>query len=247
MEGIVIKDVGVSPYALKRKDLVELLIIKDKENTHFTTIKNISRLLQGSKYDKGLYYCKKCHFSLKSEEKLNYAHIHLCTNVKNVLTIMPEKNKNDTVKFRDYHMQKMKPFMIIADFEKNTNKLNQIKPYSFAIFTHSIFNINNNELTYFIGKDCLDEFFDHLVQHVNNIHKFKAKPSPHSNPNVHKKNLENAICLTCNNQILTDNLHAYRYYCKKKGYLHEFREGESHEQKLEITVYFTTVRSFILD
>ena len=30
-EGIVIKDVRVSPYALKRKHLVELLIIKDKE------------------------------------------------------------------------------------------------------------------------------------------------------------------------------------------------------------------------
>ena len=112
-------------------------------------------------------------------------------------------------------MQKTKPFMIIADFETNTNKLNQIKPYSFAIFTHSIFNINNNELTYFIGKDCLDEFFDHLVQHVNNIHKTKAKPNRHSNPNVYKRNLENAICLICNNQILTNNLHAYGYYCKK--------------------------------
>ena len=53
-EGIVIKDVRVSPYALKRKHLVELLIIKDKENTHFTTIKSISRLLHGSKFDKVL-------------------------------------------------------------------------------------------------------------------------------------------------------------------------------------------------
>ena len=47
-EGIVIKDVRVSPYALKRKHLVELLITKEKvkdkdtnkiiEKTHFTTI-----------------------------------------------------------------------------------------------------------------------------------------------------------------------------------------------------------------
>ena len=52
-EGIVIKDVRVSPHALKRKHLVELLIIKDKikdidtneiiEKTHFAT-KTISRL-----------------------------------------------------------------------------------------------------------------------------------------------------------------------------------------------------------
>ena len=49
------KDIRVSPYALKKKHLVELLTIKDKvkdedtnniiEKTHFTTIKNTSRLL----------------------------------------------------------------------------------------------------------------------------------------------------------------------------------------------------------
>ena len=53
-------------HALKRKHLAELLIIKDKikdidtnkniEKAHFTTIKSISRLFRGSKYDKGLYY-----------------------------------------------------------------------------------------------------------------------------------------------------------------------------------------------
>ena len=95
--------------------------------------------MHGSKYDKGLCYCKKCYCFFKSEEKQNYAHIPLCTNAENALTIMPGKNKNDTVKFRDYHMQKMRPFMIIADFETYTNKLNQTKPYSIAMFTHCNF------------------------------------------------------------------------------------------------------------
>ena len=52
-------------------------------------------------------------------------------------------------------MQTMQPFMIIADFETYTDKLNQIKPYSFAMFTHCIFNENNNKLTHYTGKDCL--------------------------------------------------------------------------------------------
>ena len=128
---------------------------------------------------------------------------------------MPERNKNDTIKFRDYHMQKMQSFMIIADFETYTNKWNQIKAYSFAIFTHCIFNINNNKLTYFTGKDCLDKSVDHLVKHVNRIDKRKAKPNPYSNPNVSKSNLQNTICLICNNPILTNNPHVYQYYCKK--------------------------------
>ena len=128
---------------------------------------------------------------------------------------MPEKNKNDTVKFRDYHMQKMQPFMIITDFETYTNKSNQIKPYSFAMFTHCIFNGSNNKLTYFTDEDCLDEFFNDFTYHVNRISKTKAKLNPHSNPDVYNSNAENTICLICNNQILTNNPYAHRYYCKK--------------------------------
>ena len=60
--------------------------------------------------------------------------------------------KNDIVKFRDYNMQKMQIFMMIADFERHANKLNQIKPYSFAMVAHYTFNENNNKLTYFTGK-----------------------------------------------------------------------------------------------
>ena len=100
-EGIRIKDVRLSPYALKRKHLVELLIIKEKikdgdtneiiEKLYVTTIKNLSRLFRGSKYDKWLHYCKKCYCSFKSKEKLEKIHIPLCTDNEHVLTIMPEK------------------------------------------------------------------------------------------------------------------------------------------------------------
>ena len=59
-EEIKINDVRVSPYALKRKHLVELLIIKDKINgiSHYTTIKNLSRLFRNCKYDEGLHIAK---------------------------------------------------------------------------------------------------------------------------------------------------------------------------------------------
>ena len=133
-------------------------------------------------------------------------------------------------------MQKMQLFMTFADVETYLNKLNQIKPYSFAMFTHCIFNINNNKLTYFTGKNCSDELFYHLVQHVNNIDKTKAKPNLHSNPNVCKSSPENVTCLIFNNQILSNNPLAYRYYCKNTGYVYGFRHRECHEQVSEITV-----------
>ena len=45
-EGIVIRDVRVSPYALKRKHLVELLIIKKKLKTKILTKLLKKRILQ---------------------------------------------------------------------------------------------------------------------------------------------------------------------------------------------------------
>ena len=98
-------------------------------------------------------------------------------------------------------MQSMQPFMIIAYFGTGTNKLNQIKPYSFAMLTHCIFNESNNKLTHYTGKDCLDECFHDLTHHVNRINKIKAKPNPYSNLNVYKNNVENTIYLICDNQI----------------------------------------------
>ena len=49
-------------------------------------------------------------------------------------------------------MQTMQPFMIIADFETYTDQLNQIKPYSYVMFTHCIFNESNNKLTHYTGE-----------------------------------------------------------------------------------------------
>ena len=186
--GIKINDVRISPYATQRKHLVELLIIKDGENKHFLTIKNISRLLIESKYDFEMYYCKKCYCSFKSTEILENIHTPLCTDIEKALTVMPEKDKNDTVKFKDYHMQIMQPFMIVADFETFKNNFKELEASSFAMFTHCIFNEEKNNLTYYTGDNCLDNFFKNLITDVHNIDKSNAKSNPHTNPDVHKSN-----------------------------------------------------------
>ena len=149
---------------------------------------------------------------------------------------MPEKNKNDIVKYKDFHMPAMQPFMIIADFETYTNKLNQIKPYSFGMFTHCVFDENNNELTHFTCKNCLAKFFVRLKHHVNRINEIKAKPNPYSNPNACKNNANKTICLICYKEILADKPHAYRYYCKKRGYFYGFKHSECKRRLNQLTV-----------
>ena len=239
-EEIKINDVRVSPYALKRKHLVELLIINDKIESisHFTVIKNLSRLFRGSKYDKGLHFCKKCYCSFNSKEKLEKIHTPLCSDNENVPTIMPERGINNIVKLKDFHKQIIQPFMIIADFETYTNKLDQIKPYLFAMFTHCIFNEDNNELTCYTGKNCLDYFFTHLKYHVNKIDKIKTRPNLYSNPTAYKNNANKTICLLSNKEILKDKPHAFCYYCKETGYLYGFKHGECKGKNNKITILF---------
>ena len=57
---------------------------------------------------------------------------------------MPEKNQNNIVKFGDYHSKTMQPFMIIADFEIYTYKLNQIKPYLHCLLSVFLMKITIN-------------------------------------------------------------------------------------------------------
>ena len=159
---------------------------------------------------------KKCYSSFESKEKLEKIHIPLCLDNENVLRIMPDRGINNIIKFKDFHMQIIQPFLIIDDFETYTNKLNQIKPYSFAMFTLCIFNEDNNELTCYTGKNCLDNFFTHLKYHVNKVIKIKTRPNPYSNPTANKNNDNKTICLMCNKETLTDEPHACRYYCKKQ-------------------------------
>ena len=142
---------------------------------------------------------------------------------------MPEKI--GIVEFKDFHIPTIQPFIIIANFETYINDWNQIKPYSFAIFTHSIFDENHNELICYTGKNCLDNFFNHLKFHVNQINKIKNKTNPYCNPTVYKNNTNKTICLVCNKVILTDKPLAFWYYCKKTGYLYGFKHGECKGRK----------------
>ena len=215
--------------------MVELLKIKEKnkdkntcqitEKTHYTLTKNLSRLFHRRKNDKGLYYCKKCYSSFQSKEKLEKIHRPLCIDNENVLKVMPEKVKNDIVKFKDFHMQIMQSFMTIANFETYTNELNQIKPYSFAMFTHCTFDEDKNELTSFTVENWLDKIFSHLNYHVNRINKLKTGPNPYSNPKAYKNNTGKTICLIFNKEILTDKPHTYHFYYKKISYFYGFKHG----------------------
>ena len=145
-------------------------------------------------------------------------------------------------------MQAMQPFMIIADFETSTNSSDKVKPYSFAMVTHCIYDINNNKLRHYTGNNYLNKFFEQLINHVDHIDKIYAKPTPHSNTKVCKSNPINPICLICNYPIKTENnAHGYRYYCKKQDTYTDLNMVVLIRKNKRLLYYFIMVQNLILD
>ena len=223
-----IGDIRLSKHEGQREYTVNLLVITEGDKKHCLCVRSISRLFRGSLYDRSMYYCDKCNSSFRAEKELNEKHLPICSyDEEKSLKVLPTEDKNDVIKFKDYHMKLMQSFMITFDFETYTNQYGNILPYSFTMFTHCIFNNEKNQLTKYTGGNVLDKFFEHLMNHTKHIDECKEKPNPLSNSDVYNSNPEFAICSICN-KLIDDryNAHGYRYYCRKSGYLLGFKHKE---------------------
>ena len=98
-------------------------------------------------------------------------------------------------------MKLMQPFMIISDFETYTDWSGIILPYSFAMCTHCMCDVNKNKVPTSTGENILDKVFENWKLHVKHIDEIKSEPNPHSNPDVYDSNPEFATCLICNKII----------------------------------------------
>ena len=149
---------------------------------------------------------------------------------------MPIKNTNDYLEFDDYHMTIMQPFMIHADFEcykkrieNNTDfedhkpytllKAEQV-PYSFAVYTHCLYDKTKNKQDYYTGINCLEKFTEYLKEQVEIILNTKTtKKAPASKEFLDKLRI-NTICFICSNKIdYKDAFIKNRFNCKQTGKL----------------------------
>ena len=108
----------VSKYAYTREVNILLMLIEKDGVKHYTWVKNISRLLssQVSNHKEKHHFCLRCldpFWSHKSLEK----HLEYCRNHEAVKIEMPEKGKNDILKFKNYCNSEKVPFIIYADTE----------------------------------------------------------------------------------------------------------------------------------
>jgi hypothetical protein len=106
----------------ERNREVDLLLLTDPQNpekTHYVWLKHLGKLLfKNSAHNSRVYPCRRC-LHVHSREDLLESHIrdYMGIGKKAQRILMPEKGKDDILKFTSYHKQMRVPYVIYADFE----------------------------------------------------------------------------------------------------------------------------------
>ena len=145
---------------------VNLLLISKGENQHYCWIKNMSRLLtsQISKHRTRRFYCLRCLNSFYTAESLE-KHDLYCSNHDVVKVELPNE-ENNTLSFNNYNKSMRVPFVVYADFEAFTQKLDDDKPRdNKSSYTSQYEKHSPSGFCYYI-KCSFDESYDQKVMYT---------------------------------------------------------------------------------
>ena len=111
----------------KYEDHMELLLITKDENKHYILIKDFNKFMyQQTKHKERKHFCMHCLQCFSSERVLNN-HKNNCIQINGTQAINMPKKGDNILKFNNYHKQLPVPFVIYADFEAITKKVQGCK------------------------------------------------------------------------------------------------------------------------
>ena len=118
-KGVIVHHVSKQPEDMPR---INLLLIQKADKFHYTWVKNFNRLLHDqNKNGRKKYFCERCLHGY-SRENLLEAHRPECKGIGQtaVRVEMPQEGK---FTFQNHHKQLPAPYVIYADFEALTTKV----------------------------------------------------------------------------------------------------------------------------
>jgi hypothetical protein len=139
----------------KSKNEIDLLLIeKDVGKQHYCLIKSMSRLLssQTTKHEHKQYYCRRCLNPFNSEESVA-KHNEYCSANEAVKICMPEEGSS--LKFNSFFKLMKVPFVVYADFESFTQKLDTTQPNPESSYTKQYQKHSPSGFCYYIK--CFDD------------------------------------------------------------------------------------------
>ena len=121
----------------KYEDHMELLLITKDENKHYVLIKDFNKFMyQQTKHKERKQFCMHCLQCFSSEIVLNN-HKENCIIINGKQAInMPKKGEN-ILKYTNHHKQQPIPFVIYADFEAITEKVQGCQPNNDKSYTEA--------------------------------------------------------------------------------------------------------------
>ena len=121
----------------KFEDHMELLLITKDENKHYVLIKDFNKFMyQQTKHKERKHFCMNCLQCFSSERVLN-DHKDNCIQINGTQAIkMPDKD-NNILRFNNFHKQQPIPFVIYADFEAITEKIQGCRQNNDSSYTEA--------------------------------------------------------------------------------------------------------------
>ena len=121
----------------KYEDHMELLLVTKDENKHYVLIKDFNKFMYNqTKHKERKHFCMHCLQCFSSERVLN-DHKDNCIQLNGTQAVkMPDKD-NNILKFNNFHKQQQVPFVIYADFEAITEKIQGCQPNNDKSYTEA--------------------------------------------------------------------------------------------------------------
>ena len=234
----------------KYQDHMELLLITKGENKHYVLIKDFNKFMYNqTKHKERKHFCMYCLQCFSREDVLT-EHIPNCIAINGVQGVkMPEEG--DEVHFRNHHKQLPVPFVIYADFEAITEKVDSCQPsdkksYTEAYQKHTDCGYGykvvccyddkySKPVQVFRGENAVYNFMENMLEEVNwckqTMEKHFNKPLEMTEEN--ETDFQKATkCHICDQQYQDKDIRV-RDHCHITG---EFR-GSAHQDcnlKLQI-------------
>ena len=170
---------------------MDLLLITEGENKHFVPIKDFNKFMYNqTKHQHKKYFCVHCLQCFSSEDILT-KHKTDCMTINGKQAVKMPDEENNILKFENYHKQLPVPFVIYADFEAITEKvqectLNNEKSYTESYQNHKDCGYGykvvccyddkySKPVKIYRGENAVNKFMEAMLEEVKYCNIIKKK------------------------------------------------------------------------
>ena len=211
------------------KNTIDLFLYEEDGKSHYTLIKNISRLIRSQitqRTNEPINICKRC-FSHFTKPELLDKHIKYSFNNETAVVKMPEPNTY--LYFKNYNKQLSLPFVVYADFECFTKPMNSCSPNSKESYNYNYQKHEPSGFCFYVkgiaGKsikpiiytktsedeDVAKVFLEKLTEVTKGIYNdFYLRPKPLIMNSKTQKSFEQAV--KCHGELRNDKVRDHCHF-----------------------------------